>query len=155
MPFLSLIASTWRNLSDKDVVDQELTEELRAHVDLLTDQKIREGLEPEAARRAALVEVGGIEQVKERVREVRMGRPLEDLSQDFRYALRGLRKHRALYGRGSDHARTRHRRQHRDLHRDQYGPVARRFLTRSPIKLVVLTETDFRAPCRSLVSELR
>jgi len=96
MPLLSLIASTWRNLSNKDDVDQELTEELRAHVDLLTDQKIREGLEPEAARRAAVLEVGGVEQVKERVREVRMGRPLEDLSQDLRYALRGLRKHRAF-----------------------------------------------------------
>src|SRR5690349_4697040 len=96
MPFVSRIASTWRNLSNKDVVDQELGEELRAHVDLLTDQKIREGLEPEAARRAALMEVGGVEQVKERVREVRMGRPLDDLAQDLRYALRGLRKHRAF-----------------------------------------------------------
>jgi putative ABC transport system permease protein len=96
MPFLSRLASTWRNLSNKDVVDQELTEELRAHVDLLTDQKIREGLDPEAARRAALLEVGGVEQVKERVREVRSGRPLDDLSQDLRYALRGLRKHRAF-----------------------------------------------------------
>src|ERR1044072_9444155 len=96
MPFLSSIASMWRNLSNKDVVDQELTEELRAHLDLLTDQKIRDGLDPAAARRAALVEVGGVEQVKERVREVRMGRPLDDFSQDLRHALRGLRKHRAL-----------------------------------------------------------
>ena len=96
MPFVSRIASTWRNLFNKDVVDRELSEELRAHVDLLTDQKIREGLEPEAARRAALLEVGGVEQVKERVREVRMGRPLDDLTQDLRYALRGLRKHRAF-----------------------------------------------------------
>src|ERR1044072_3444200 len=96
MPFLSRIASTWRNLSNKDVVDQELTEELRAPVDLLTDQKIRDGLDPAAARRAALVEVGGVEQVKERVREGRMGRPLDDLAQDLRYALRGLRKQRAF-----------------------------------------------------------
>jgi len=96
MPFFSRLASTWRNLSNKDVVDQELTEELRAHIDLLTDQKTREGLDPKEARRAALVEVGGVEQVKERVREVRMGRPLDDLSQDLRYALRGLRKHRAF-----------------------------------------------------------
>ena len=96
MPFLSRIASTWRNLSNKEGVDQELTEELRAHVDLLTDQKVREGLDAEAARRAALLEVGGVEQVKERVREVRSGRPLDDLSQDLRYALRGLRKHRAF-----------------------------------------------------------
>ena len=96
MSFLSRTASTWRNLSNKEAVDQELTEELRAHVDLLTDQKIREGLDPKTARRAALLEVGGVEQVKEQVREVRMGRPLEDLTQDLRYALRGLRKHRAF-----------------------------------------------------------
>src|SRR6185295_6021596 len=96
MSFVSRLASTWRNLSNKDAVDQELGEELRAHVDLLTDQKIREGLAPEAARRAALLEVGGVEQVKEKVREVRMGRPLDDLAQDLRYALRGLRKHRAF-----------------------------------------------------------
>ena len=96
MPFVSRIASTWRNLSNKEAVDEELTEELHAHIDLLTDQKIREGLEPEAARRAALLEVGGVEQVKERVREVRRGRPLDDLWQDLRYALRGLRKQRAF-----------------------------------------------------------
>ena len=96
MAILSRLASLWRNLSDKESLDQELTEELRAHIDLLTEKKIGEGLNPEEARRAALIEVGGIEQVKERVREVRTGRPLEDLSQDLRYALRGLRKHRGF-----------------------------------------------------------
>src|SRR6185437_7042605 len=96
MPLFARIASLWRNLSNKDFVDRELNEELRAHVDLLTDQKIHEGLAPEIARRAALLEVGGVEQVKERVREVRMGRPLEDFWQDLRYALRGLRKHRGF-----------------------------------------------------------
>jgi putative ABC transport system permease protein len=96
MPLFARIASLWRNLYHKEILDRELNEELRAHVDLLTDQKIREGLQPGAARRAALLDVGGIEQVKERVREVRMGRPLEDLSQDLRYALRGLRKHRGF-----------------------------------------------------------
>ena len=96
MALLPRIASLWRNLSDKESVDRELNEELRAHVDLLTEKKIGEGLKPEEARRAALIEVGGIEQVKERVREVRTGRPLEDLSQDLRYALRSLRKHRGF-----------------------------------------------------------
>jgi predicted permease len=96
MAILSRLASLWRNLSDKESLDQELTEELRAHVDLLTERKISEGLKPEEARHAALIEVGGIEQVKERVREVRTGRPLEDLAQDLRYALRGLRKHRGF-----------------------------------------------------------
>src|SRR5262245_9004241 len=96
MALLPRLASLWRNLTDKESVDKELNEELRAYVDLLTEKKLREGLNAEQARRAALLEVGGIEQVKERVREVRTGRPLEDLVQDLRYALRGLRKHRSF-----------------------------------------------------------
>src|SRR5688572_4318778 len=93
MPLLPRLSSLWRNLFDKANVERELTEELRAHLDLLTEQKINDGLTPEAARRAALVELGGIEHVKEGVRDVRHGRLLEDLAQDARYALRSLRKH--------------------------------------------------------------
>ena len=96
MALLPRVAGFWRSLFDKESLDHDLTEELRAHVDLLTERKINEGLRREDARRAALIEVGGIEQVKERVREVRMGRPLEDLVQDLRYALRSLRKQRGF-----------------------------------------------------------
>jgi predicted permease len=96
MALLPRVAGFWRSLFDKESLDHDLSEELRAHVDLLTERKINEGLRSEDARRAALIEVGGIEQVKERVREVRMGRPLEDLVQDLRYALRSLRKQRGF-----------------------------------------------------------
>ena len=93
MPLLPRINSLGRNLFNKEKVDQELTEEIRAHLDLLTETRIQQGLTPEDARRAALVELGGVEQLKESVREVRHGRLLEDLAQDARYALRSLRKH--------------------------------------------------------------
>ena len=93
MPLLPRVSSLWRNLFHKANVEHELAEELRAHLDLLTEEKINEGLSPAAARRAALIELGGVEQVKEGVREVRHGRLLEDLAQDARYALRSLRKH--------------------------------------------------------------
>jgi putative ABC transport system permease protein len=96
MPLLPRVKSLWRNLSDREKVDHELAEEIRAHLDLLTETHIKHGLAPEAARRAALVELGGVEQVKESVREVRQGRLLEDLLQDARYALRSLRKHPAF-----------------------------------------------------------
>jgi putative ABC transport system permease protein len=96
MPLLPRIASLWRNLSDKENVDQELTEEIHAHLDLLTETKIKQGVNPDEARRAALVELGGVEQVKESVRQVRHGRFLEDLWQDARYATRSLRKHPAF-----------------------------------------------------------
>ena len=93
MPLLPRINSLGRNLFNKEKVDQELAEEIRAHLDLLTETKIKQGLASEDARRAALVELGGVEQVKESVREVRHGRLLEDLAQDTRYALRSLRKY--------------------------------------------------------------
>jgi len=93
MPFLPRVKSLRRNLFNKEDVDHELNEEIRAHLDLLTETKIKQGLSPEDARRAALVELGGVEQIKESVREVRHGRLLEDLAQDARYAVRSLRKH--------------------------------------------------------------
>jgi hypothetical protein len=44
------------------------------------------------ARREALVEIGGIEHVKEAVRAVRAGRLLEDFARDIRFGFRTLAK---------------------------------------------------------------
>lgn len=72
--------------------DRELDDELKAYVELLTAEKIRAGMSPDAARRAALLETGGVEQVKEEVRDTRPGILLETIAQDARHALRTLRK---------------------------------------------------------------
>lgn len=48
--------------------ERELDDELRSYLSLLIDEKIASGLDPAAARRAALIELDGVEQVKERVR---------------------------------------------------------------------------------------
>src|SRR5262245_8287606 len=93
MPLLSRLTSLWRNLFRKARKEQELTEEIDAYLEMLIEQKIKEGLNPEEARRAALIELGGKEQVKEKVRDARMGHQLETLWQDLRYALRMLLKH--------------------------------------------------------------
>ena len=86
------LLSLWRNLFRKSRVDQDLTEEVQAYLDLLTEVKIEEGLAPEAARRAAFIELGGVEQVKERVRDVRMGHLVETLWQDLSFGVRTLIK---------------------------------------------------------------
>ncbi len=90
MPLLPRLTSLWRNLFRKTRKNQELTEEIDAYLEMLIELKIKEGLARAEARRAALIELGGREQVKEKVREARAGYHLEILSQDLRYALRML-----------------------------------------------------------------
>jgi putative ABC transport system permease protein len=92
MPLLPRLSSLWRNLFHKARREQELTEEIDAYLEMLIEQKIEQGLDPREARRAALIELGGKQHVKERIREVRAGHLLGTLSQDLRYALRMLRR---------------------------------------------------------------
>jgi putative ABC transport system permease protein len=86
------LLSLFRNLFRKDRNERNLSDELQTHLDQLTEEEIRAGIPPAAARRAALIELGGMEQVKEQVREVRAGAWLESLLQDLRYSVRMLRK---------------------------------------------------------------
>jgi len=88
----SKLHSLIRNLFRRARVEQDLDDEVRSYAGLLADQRIEQGLSPEEARRRALIDLGGVEQVKERVREVRMGTRLETLWQDLRYGARMLRK---------------------------------------------------------------
>jgi predicted permease len=96
MPLLPHLVNLWRNLFCKDQVEEDLTQEVQAYLDLVIEMKIKEGLKPEDARRAAVIEMGGVEQVKERVREVRMGQTLETIWQDLRYGIRMLVKNRGF-----------------------------------------------------------
>ena len=90
MPLIPRLNSLWRNLFHKDRVDQEFTEEIQAYLDMVTEENIRQGLTPQEARRNALVEVGGVEQVQERVREIRMGQFIETAWRDIRFGVRAL-----------------------------------------------------------------
>src|SRR5690348_18135796 len=92
MPFFPRIISLTRNLFRKSGRDDDLDNEIRSQLELLTDAKINDGLPPDEARRAAKIELGGIEQLKEQVRAVRSGAWLDSLLRDIRFALRMLRK---------------------------------------------------------------
>ncbi|MFB3904618.1 MAG: ADOP family duplicated permease [Acidobacteriota bacterium] len=79
-----------RNFLQKRRAEQALDEELRSCVDLLTEEKMQRGVGQAEARRQALIELGGVEQVKEEVRAVR-GLPfLEAMIRDVRFGLRNL-----------------------------------------------------------------
>jgi len=90
------ILSLFRNLFRKRPIEQALDDELRSSLEALTQEKMKQGLSQSVARREALMEIGGIEQVKERVRAVRAGRFVEDLARDIRYALRQLHRNRSF-----------------------------------------------------------
>jgi predicted permease len=84
------VRAVLRCVWDRGARDAELSEELRAFVEHDAQSKIQSGMTPDDARRAALIELGGAEQVKERVREAGAGARLEGVVRDFRYALRSL-----------------------------------------------------------------
>ena len=92
MKTLTRVRSLLRNLLRKSRIECDLAEELESSVALAIQGKMRDGLNDADARREALAEFGGIEQVKEEVREARMGFFLETRWQDFRFALRSLGK---------------------------------------------------------------
>jgi putative ABC transport system permease protein len=92
MSLFSKGVSLLRNTMRKKQIDRELTEEVSSYVELLTEKKMKQGMNERDARRAAMVELGGVEQVKEEVRAGRTGVALETFFQDLRYGLRSLRK---------------------------------------------------------------
>jgi len=72
--------------------DAELHDEIQAHLDLLTDEYVRQGLSRDDARAAARREFGGVEPMKETYRDQR-GLPFVDSAlQDLRYVTRTLRR---------------------------------------------------------------
>lgn len=81
-----------RNLFLSRHVEADLDQEVHSLLEMLTAENVRGGMRPEEAQRAARIELGGIEQVKEQVREARIGNWLQSVLSDCRYGLRQLRK---------------------------------------------------------------
>jgi predicted permease len=92
MQMLRRVGKLWHNLFEMQRVDQDLTDELHSYQEMLADENVRAGMNLPEARRKAALETGGIEQIKEQVREVRMGFSIDTLSRDVRFAARMLLK---------------------------------------------------------------
>jgi predicted permease len=86
------LRALFRNLFRRPAVERDLDAELRSYVEMLADEKIARGTPPDIAVREAGVETGGLEPLKERVRDVRTGALAEQLLQDLRYGMRMLRR---------------------------------------------------------------
>jgi predicted permease len=90
MRLLVHIQSVLRNLIGKKQVESQLDDEVRACVDMMTDERMAAGMSVTEARRAALMEFGGIEQAKQAVRDHRAGTRLELVWRDARFGWRQL-----------------------------------------------------------------
>ena len=90
MSILRTVLARVRALRRSAHADRDLDDELRAYVDARAASYQRQGLPPAEAKRAALIEVEGVEQVKERVRDERLGSAVEAGVRDARYAARVL-----------------------------------------------------------------
>ncbi len=82
----------WRRFFGKRKTERDLHDELQQYVTEATREKIASGMPPDEARRTALIEFGGIEQVKEIMRESRRGAWIDAFFRDVAYAFRIFRK---------------------------------------------------------------
>jgi putative ABC transport system permease protein len=81
-----------RSLFRKGRVEKEMSDELRFHLNYLTDENIAKGMPQDEARYAALRDLGGEDQIKEECRDMRQVNYIENFFQDVRYGLRQLRR---------------------------------------------------------------
>ena len=92
MTLLHRLASIVRGLMRRTRDEQDLRDELETFVQMAAADRVRDGASPADARRAAVLDLGGIEQVSERVRAGRHGAWLDGIVRDVRYGLRALRR---------------------------------------------------------------
>src|SRR6266852_3069149 len=90
MSLASDLLERLRALFSRRLLEREMDEELRFHLDREKEERIKNGEDPEAARRAAAVALGGLERTKDDVRESRGVQAIEDCFADVHYALRAL-----------------------------------------------------------------
>jgi len=81
-----------RVITKKEETSQRLDEELQFHIDKQIEEYIASGMTPSEARRAARLDFGGVEGLKEECRSARGMDWLENLVQDLRYAVRNFRR---------------------------------------------------------------
>jgi putative ABC transport system permease protein len=86
------LRALWLRLVRGRSASSDFEAELQSHIEMHTDEGVRAGFTPEAARRAALLRLGGVDQARQSYRERATLAWLEAFRHDIRYALRGFRR---------------------------------------------------------------
>ncbi|MBO0860497.1 MAG: hypothetical protein J2P21_18860 [Chloracidobacterium sp.] len=90
--WLNLMAARIRALFRAGDDDRDFGLELESHLSMLTEDKIRSGMTAEEARRQARLELGGLAQLQQAHRDIRLFPFVDTLLQDARYGLSMLRR---------------------------------------------------------------
>src|SRR5258708_32930056 len=85
------IASFLRNIFRKKRMEQGLDDEIRFFLETTAQNQMASGMSEDEARRAARLQMGSVDSLKDSVRDIRTGAMVERIWQDFRYACRALR----------------------------------------------------------------
>lgn len=96
MTLLHRLASIVRWMARRNQAERDLNDEMEAFVDMAAADQIRDGATVDEARRQAALQLGGLEQAKERVRGARHGAWLDVAGRDVRYGLRQVRRNPAF-----------------------------------------------------------
>ena len=92
MTLIAQLRSIVAGVLRRNRIESSMSDEMRFHIEAYTRDLIRSGVPPDDAERRARVEFGGVELYKERCREARGLRLLDELRADLRYASRTLAK---------------------------------------------------------------
>jgi putative ABC transport system permease protein len=92
MAWLRRLAARVRRVLRHEATIDEIEQEMRSHVDLMTEANIARGMDPDAARVAAIQGFGNFTRMSELAYDVRAGGRLESMWQDLRFGVRTLVK---------------------------------------------------------------
>ena len=95
-PILTKLRHNWRALFRRDESEQQLDAELRYHMERQIEQNLKNGMNEEEARYAAMKSFGNVDLSREECRDARGVNFLENLLRDIRYSLRLLKKNPAF-----------------------------------------------------------
>jgi predicted permease len=96
MNWLYLLIARLRGLFRREKMIDDIHEEMRSHIDMLTETNIERGMAPDEARRVALINFGNLGQKRELAYEVRGGGMFETIWQDVRFGARMLVKQKGF-----------------------------------------------------------
>jgi hypothetical protein len=82
----------WSRFFRRERWDEERAREIEAYLEIETDENVARGMAPHEARSAALKKLGNPTLIREEIYRMNSIGFLETLWQDFRYAVRMLRK---------------------------------------------------------------